>query len=64
MTEPVTTRTPVDRIMADRRLDREDFDIQIEEVRRSVRLGYYAVARAELRGAMMILDTMEKRDGR
>lgn len=54
----------VDRITADRRLDREDFDIQIEEVRRSVRLGYYAVARAELRGAMMILDTMEKRDGR
>lgn len=44
-----------------RRLDREDFEIQIEAAMASVAKGYYATARAELRGAILMLDKMERR---
>lgn len=56
--------TPLDNLMRERLLDREDYAIQIEAAQRSMERGYYAVAKAELRGAILILDTMEKRNGR
>ena len=56
--------TPLDDILRTRRLDREDFDIQLDAARRSAARGHYATARAELAGAGLILATMEKRDGK
>lgn len=57
-----TQETPLDKDQIDRRRDPEDFEIQIEAARRSMVRGFYATARSELRGAMLILDRMEKRD--
>lgn len=52
------------KVLDDRRLDLEDFDIQIEAARESARRGFTATARAELRGAMCVLNTMDRRTGR
>jgi hypothetical protein len=58
------TRTPdLAALLTERRLDREDYQIQIEAAARSIELGYYGCAKAELRGAILILDMMEERDG-
>lgn len=56
--------TDLDTILTARRLWREDLVIQLEAALVSADEGNYATARAELRGAMLILDSMEKRDGR
>ncbi len=40
----------------------EDVDIQLEAAKRSAVKRHYASAKAELRGAIMILDEMEKQD--
>lgn len=53
----------VAKVLRDRKLIREDFDIQIEAARRSVALGYYASARAELRGAILVTKALEGRSG-
>jgi hypothetical protein len=53
-----------DKAQADHRLDREDSETQIEAVRHFVERGNYAVARAELRGAILFLARIEKRDAR
>jgi hypothetical protein len=42
-------------------LDLEDFDVQVEAARESLASGYYALARAELRGAMLAIDVAERR---
>ena len=49
------------KVLLDRQHDREDLEIQIECAMKSARRGFYATARAELRGAMLILTTMERR---
>jgi hypothetical protein len=51
-------------ILTIRRLDREHYRSQVEAAALSVEKGYYATAKAELRGAVVILDKMEKREGR
>jgi hypothetical protein len=51
----------LDALVRERRLDREDFEIQIEAALASARRGFFATARAELRGAMMMLDKMQRR---
>jgi len=56
--------TLLDKVLRERQLDREDFDIQLDAARKSVTLGHYATARAELNGALLILGLMERRDGR
>src|SRR4051794_32327397 len=56
--------TPPDKTQADRRLSLEDFEIQLEAARQSAKRGYYAVARAELRGAILFLNALEKPEGR
>lgn len=56
--------TDLDAVLNARRLWREDLVIQLDAALASADRGYYATARGELRGAMMILDSMEKRDGR
>lgn len=43
------------------RLDEEDFAIQLDAARRSFSLGHYASAAAELRGAILVLDQIERR---
>ena len=53
---------PPDKAQAGRCVDREDFEVQIEAARKSVERGNYAVARAELRGAILFLDQIEKHD--
>ena len=53
-----------DKVHADRLADPEGFETQIEAARQSVDRGNYAVARAELRGAILFLDRIEKRDPR
>lgn len=55
---------PLDKILRDRQLDREDFDLQIEGARDAVAKGYHATARGMLNGALLILARMEARDGR
>lgn len=55
--------TDLDAVLRERQLDRQDFDIQIDAARESMTKGWYAAARAELRGAIVILDGMEKRRG-
>lgn len=50
--------------VGDQRLYREDFEIQLDAAKASVRRGHYAAARGELNGAVMILKAMEKRDDR
>jgi hypothetical protein len=57
-------KTPLDTVLTKRRLDREDYQIQIDAAARSMERGYYATARAELRGAILILTSMEEREGR
>lgn len=42
------------------RLDKEDFEIQIKAAIISMYKGFYATAIAELRGAIMILNKMQK----
>lgn len=56
--------TDLNTILTTRRIWREDLIIQLDAALRSADKGYYASARAELRGAILILDSMEKRDGR
>jgi hypothetical protein len=51
----------IDTLLRERRLDVEDFQIQIEAALESARKGLLATARAELNGALLILDKMEKR---
>lgn len=55
--------TPLDALMRERRLDCEDYAIQIEAAQRSMERGYFATAKAELRGAIEVLGMMEKRCG-
>lgn len=55
--------TDLEAVLCERRLDREDFEIQIDAARKSMTRGWYALARAELRGAIVILNGMERRRG-
>ncbi len=50
-----------DDLIRERRLDREDLQIQFDAALRSVAVGHFAAARAELAGAEMILNGIEKR---
>jgi hypothetical protein len=57
-------QTPdLEAVLTARRLYREDYQIQIEAAAKSMDKGHYAVAVAELRGAILILKAMERRDG-
>jgi hypothetical protein len=51
------------KVMIDRRLDREDFQLQLDGVRDAVERHHWATARAMLRGAMLMVNLMEKRSG-
>jgi hypothetical protein len=64
MTADCLKTTTLDKAQTDRHLGREDFEIQLEAARKSVERGNYAVARAELRGAILFLNQIEKHDGR
>jgi hypothetical protein len=46
----------------DKRLDLEDFDVQVNAARASMERRHYAAARAELRGAMLAIDSAERKD--
>lgn len=62
------TTAPIDAVVAGRRLApavtlklvREDYQVQIDAAARSVERRHYATAKAELRGALLMLDTMQK----
>lgn len=56
--------TEVDRVLRDRQLDREDLQIQLESAAMAAERGLYATARAQLRGAVWIIDAMETRCGK
>jgi hypothetical protein len=55
--------TGIESVLRERRLDREDLEIQIEAAQTSVARGFYATAIAELRRAIMIIEKMADRCG-
>lgn len=57
-TAPQTTFTA--EVPREMRLRLEDFVIQMEAASRSVGRGHYATAMAELRGAILVLDDLQK----
>lgn len=50
-------------LMRERRLDIEDLEVNLAAAMASARKGLYATSRAQINGALLILDKMTRRAG-